>query len=195
MIADIERYVDLMRENHIVVDEQERKAMMDEAVRSIEARTGARAMTDPDLIEEIEYITEYPYGLMGSFEEEYLDLPEAALVNVMKGHQRYIPLEKEKGRLLPGFIFFANTIPKTETEVVRGNERVLRARLADAKFFFEEDKKVHLDLLYERLDAVKFHKRLGNLRDKTERVRLIARFLASTLGLSLEARSTGRPGS
>ena len=64
-------------------------------------------------MEEIEYITEYPYGFMGAFEEEYLDLPEAVLVNVMKGHQRYIPLEKSKGALLPGFIFFANTIPET----------------------------------------------------------------------------------
>jgi glycyl-tRNA synthetase beta chain len=188
VITDVPGYVDRMREGYIIVDEQERTAMMTEAVGSIEARTGARAMTDPGLMEEIEYITEYPFGLMGSFEEEYLGLPEAALVNVMKGHQRYIPLEKEEGRLLPGFIFFANTIPKTESEVVRGNERVLRARLADAKFFFEEDKKVRLDALYERLDAVKFHKRLGNLRDKTERVRQIARFLASTLGLSLEAK-------
>jgi glycyl-tRNA synthetase beta chain len=145
-------------------------------------------MTDADLMEEIQYITEYPYGLMGSFEEEYLDLPEAVLVNVMKGHQRYIPLEKEKGKLLPGFIFFANTRPLTPPQVIRGNERVLRARLADAKFFFEEDKKVRLDVLYERLDAVKFHKRLGNLKDKTERVRRIARFLASQLNLPLDAK-------
>jgi glycyl-tRNA synthetase beta chain len=188
VIDDVAGYVDLMRENHIVVDEQERTAMMTEAIRAIEARTGATAMTDPDLMEEIEYITEYPYGLMGSFEKEYLDLPEAALVNVMKGHQRYIPIEKEKGTLLPGFIFFANTVPKMDAEVIRGNERVLRARLADAKFFFEEDKKVRLDAFYERLETVKFHKRLGNLRDKTERVRQIARFLASCLGLSLDDR-------
>lgn len=187
-VTDVAGYADLMRERYIVVDEQERTAMMTEAVRAIEAKTGACAMTDPDLMEEIEYITEYPYGLMGTFEEEYLDLPEAALVNVMKGHQRYIPLEKEKGRLLPGFIFFANTVPKTESEVIRGNERVLRARLADAKFFFEEDKKARLEDLYERLESVKFHKRLGNLRDKAERVRQIARFLASTLGLPLDAK-------
>ena len=108
-----------------------------EAIRSIEAQTGARAVTDPDLMEEIRYITEYPHGLLGSFEEEYLRLPEAVLVNVMKGHQRYIPLGKE-GSLRPGFIFFANTVPSTPTEVIRGNERVLRARLADAKLSFSK---------------------------------------------------------
>jgi glycyl-tRNA synthetase beta chain len=188
VITDVAGYVDQMRERCIVVDENERMAMMTEAVRSIEARTGAQAIADPDLLEEIEYITEYPYGLMGAFEEEYLDLPEAVLVNVMKGHQRYIPLEKPKGIPLPGFIFFANTRPLTPSQVIRGNERVLRARLADAKFFFEEDKLVCLDALYERLDTVKFHMRLGNLKDKTERVRRIADFLASVLGLAFEAK-------
>lgn len=188
VLNDALTYIDLMRENYIIVDENERMSVMTEAIGAIEARTEALAMTDEDLLEEIEYITEYPYGLTGTFEQEYLDLPEAVLVNVMKGHQRYIPLEKEKGKLLPGFIFFANTKPVVSAEVARGNERVLRARLADAKFFFEEDKAIRLDELYNRLDSVKFHKKLGNLKDKAERVRLIAGFLASTWVLPSMAR-------
>ena len=103
-ITDPAAYVDEMRRRYIVVDEDERLAMMKEAMRSIETNAGARAVTDADLLEEIRYITEYPHGLMGSFEGEYLDLPEAVLVNVMKGHQRYIPLKGEEGSLLPGFV-------------------------------------------------------------------------------------------
>ena len=98
VLNDALTYIDLMRENYIIVDENERMSVMMEAIDAIQARTEARAMTDQDLLEEIEYITEYPYGLTGTFEQEYLDLPEAVLVNVMKGHQRYIPLEKAKGQ-------------------------------------------------------------------------------------------------
>jgi len=187
-IVDPARYVDEMRKAYIVVDEDERTAMMAEAIRSMEGQTGARAVVDPDLMEEIRYITEYPYGLLGSFEKEYLRLPASVLVNVMKGHQRYIPLTGKDGSLLPGFIFFANTRPSTPTEVIRGNERVLRARLADGAFFFDEDKKVPLESLYGKLDAVMFHKRLGNLKDKSERVVQIALHLAAALGLPVEEK-------
>ncbi len=187
-ITEPGRYVDEMRKAYVVVDEDERSAMMSEAIRSIEAQTGARAVIDPDLMEEIRYITEYPHGLLGSFEEEYLRLPASVLVNVMKGHQRYVPLIGKEGCLRPGFIFFANTVPSTPTEVIRGNERVLRARLADAAFFFEEDKKIPLESLYDKLDAVKFHKRLGSLKNKSERVAQIALHLAATLGLPIEEK-------
>jgi glycyl-tRNA synthetase beta chain len=110
------------------------------------------------------------------------------LVNVMEGHQRYIPLEKQDGSLLSGFIFFANTVPVTPAEVIRGNEKVLRARLADGQFFFEEDKRVRLDALFEKLDAVMFHKRLGNLKEKSERIGQIGVRLASAIGLPLESK-------
>ena len=92
----------------------------------------------------------------------------------MKSHQRYIPIEKDDGQLMPYFIFFANTIPKEDKNVIRGNEKVLRARLADAQFFFEEDKKTKLADRYERLSSIVFHVKLGTLKDKTERVMAIA---------------------
>ena len=107
---------------------------------------------------------------MGTFDAPYLELPRAVLVNVMKGHQRYIPLAKEDGSLAAAFIVFANTLPADPAQVIRGNEKVLRARLADARFFFDEDRKTRLDELYEKLEAVMFHKRLGSLKDKAERV-------------------------
>jgi glycyl-tRNA synthetase beta chain len=187
-ITDISHYVEAMRGCSVIVDEEERRAVMMEQIRAIEESTGAKAVADEDLLTEIEYITELPHGLMGTFETSYLELPRAVLVNVMKGHQRYIPLERADGTLMAGFIFFANTIPVSPGEVVRGNEKVLRARLADARFFFEEDRRTKLDTLYARLIAVMFHKRLGSLHDKAERVRRLGVFLASCLGLSLREK-------
>ncbi len=183
-VTGISSYVDDMRSSYVIVKEEERISMMARDIAAIEAKIGAKAVTDEDLLEEILYITEYPHGLMGSFEEEYLQLPRAVLVNVMKGHQRYIPLEREDGTLLAAFVFFANTVPVNASEVIRGNEKVLRARLADARFFFEEDKAVRLETLYDKLSAVVFHERLGTLKDKAERVCNIGLYLSSVMNLS-----------
>ena len=152
-----------------------------QGIKRIEDETKGRAIRDEELIKEIIYITEYPYPLLGSFEEVYLNIPKEVLVNVMKSHQRYIPIEKDNGQLMPYFIFFANTIPKEDKNVVRGNEKVLRARLADAQFFFEEDKKAKLIDRYEKLGSIVFHVKLGTLKEKTERVCSISTYLASIL--------------
>jgi glycyl-tRNA synthetase beta chain len=181
------RYVDELKAACVVVNEEERLATMMEGIREIESKAGGQAVTDEALIQEILYITEYPYPLMGRFEAEYLDLPRAVLVNVMKGHQRYIPLEGADGTLLPAFIFFANTLPREPEQVIRGNEKVLRARLADARFFFEEDRKIKLETLYDRLSAVVFHERLGNLSEKSERIRQIALFIGGSMGVDSQA--------
>ncbi|HME41752.1 MAG TPA: glycine--tRNA ligase subunit beta [Syntrophorhabdales bacterium] len=184
------RYVEDLKAAFVIVNEAERLATMMEGIRAIEGETGGRAVTDDALIQEILYITEYPYAQMGRFEADYLDLPRAALVNVMKGHQRYIPLEGPDGALLAAFVFFANTIPKDPQQVTHGNEKVLRARLADARFFFEEDKKVKLETLYEKLSAVVFHERLGNLKEKSERISQIALSIGKEQGV--DARAVGK---
>ncbi len=181
------QYVEELKAAYVVVNEEERLATMTEGIREIEGRAKGKAVTDEALIQEILYITEYPYALMGRFEAEYLDLPRAVLVNVMKGHQRYIPLEGPDGALLAAFIFFANTIPGDPEQVIRGNEKVLRARLADARFFFEEDRKVKLETLHDRLSAVVFHERLGNLKEKSERIKQIALFIGRSMGVDSQA--------
>ena len=150
-------------------------------IKRIEDETKGHAIRDEELIKEIIYITEYPYPLRGSFDEAFLSIPKEVLVNVMKSHQRYIPIEKDDGQLMPYFIFFANTIPKEDKNVIRGNEKVLRARLADAQFFFEEDKKTKLADRYEKLSSIVFHVKLGTLKEKTERAGSIAAYLASIL--------------
>jgi glycyl-tRNA synthetase beta chain len=166
------------------VNEQERKDIILKGIAGIEAETGGQAIRVYDLITEILYITENPYPLRGSFEEAFLAIPKEVLVNVMKSHQRYIPIEDKNGKLLPYFIFFANTIPVEDKNVIKGNEKVLRARLADARFFFEEDKKVRLYDLYEKLSSIVFHVKLGTLKNKTERVAAVARHIcqSSTFG-------------
>jgi glycyl-tRNA synthetase beta chain len=181
------RYVEELKAAYVAVNEEERLSTMMEGIRAIEGLAKGKAVTDDALIQEILYITEYPYALMGRFEAEYLDLPRAVLVNVMKGHQRYIPLEGPDGALLAAFIFFANTIPREPGQVIHGNEKVLRARLADARFFSDEDRKVKLETLYDRLSAVVFHERLGNLREKSERISQIALFVGTSMGVDPQA--------
>ncbi|HNT43048.1 MAG TPA: glycine--tRNA ligase subunit beta [Syntrophorhabdaceae bacterium] len=174
-------YVDALRKNHIIVNEDERLEIIRQGIARIEETTGGKALRDEELVREILYITECPYPLKGSFDAVYLDIPKEVLVNVMKSHQRYIPIEDAAGRLLPHFIFFANTVPKDDANVIRGNEKVLRARLADARFFFDEDVKAKLADRYERLASIVFHVKLGTLRDKMERVKAIAGYLASVV--------------
>ncbi len=180
-IKDPSEYFDKLKAGYIIVNETERMKTILEGIDRIEKETNGRAIRDEELIREILYITEYPYPLRGSFDVAFLDIPKEVLVNVMKSHQRYIPIEQKDGKLMPYFIFFANTVPKEDANVIRGNEKVLRARLADAQFFFEEDKKVSLLDRYERLSSIVFHVKLGTLKEKTERVIAIARHICASL--------------
>ncbi len=187
-VSNPEAYKELLQSNYVVVDEAARMSMIRKGVAKIEAETGGRAVKDEDLVREILNITEYPYPLKGAFDEAFLNIPKEVLVNVMKSHQKYISLENESGALLPYFIFFANTIPSDDAPVIRGNEKVLRARLADAQFFFQEDRKTKLSDLYERLSSIVFHVKLGTLKEKTERVTSVARYLAEVLGVDADAK-------
>jgi len=180
-IGNPSEYMEKLRNNHVVVNEQERKDIILKGIERIGGETGGHAIEDNDLIKEILNITEYPYPLKGGFEREFLAIPKEVLVNVMKSHQRYIPIEDKNGKLMPYFIFFANTIPVEDKKVIKGNEKVLRARLSDARFFFEEDKKVRLYDLYEKLSSIVFHVKLGTLKDKTERVIAVARHIYQSL--------------
>lgn len=183
-IKDPSEYFDKLKANYIIVNEAERMKTILEGINRIEKETKGRAIRDEELIKEILYITEYPYPLRGAFDEAFLNIPKEVLVNVMKSHQRYIPIEEQNNGLMPYFIFFANTISKDDANVIRGNEKVLSARLADAQFFFEEDKKVGLLERYEGLSSIVFHVKLGTLKDKTERVTAVARHISISLNLS-----------
>ncbi|MBA4417060.1 MAG: glycine--tRNA ligase subunit beta [Syntrophus sp. (in: bacteria)] len=206
VINDPSDYIETLRANYIIVKEEERMAIILEGIRKIEEETGGTAIRDADLIKEICYITEYPYPLRGAFDEAFLEIPKEVLVNVMKSHQRYIPIEKKinppappfekggqetqhaNGGLMPYFIFFANTIPLEDKNVIKGNEKVLRARLADARFFFDEDRKNTLYDLYDRLSSIVWHVKLGTLKEKTDRIEKSALYLATILNYHQEER-------
>jgi len=180
-IKSPKEYIGKLRENFIIVDEKERMDIILKGIGDIEKRVDGIAYRDKELLNEILYITEYPYPLQGSFDEVYLKILKEVLINVMKSHQKYIPIYGKDGKLMPFFIFFANTIPKNDANVIKGNEKVLRARLADASFFFEEDKKIKLEALYDRLSSIIFHVRLGTLKQKVERLFKITTYLADIL--------------
>jgi glycyl-tRNA synthetase beta chain len=181
-------YIEKLRLNGVFVKEGERMGLIKTGIKGIEEKVGGSPLADDELIKEIIYITEYPYPLMGGFDKAYLSLPKEVLINVMKGHQRYIPIEDDDNKLLPVFICFANIRPKDDKVVIKGNEKVLKARLADAIFFFEEDKRLPLYGMYDRLSNIVFHERLGTLKEKVERVSKIATYLVRSLDLGDEQR-------
>ena len=186
-VEGVKAYKEVLRKAYVIVDDTERLKMIEEGVRRIEREINGRAIYDEALLKEILYITEYPFPIVGRFDEGFLSLPKEVIMNVMRAHQRYIPLERD-GVLLPRFLCFANTLPKDEALIRKGNEKVLRARLEDAKFYFDEDRKVRLDSLYEGLEGLIFHSRVGTMKDKVERVRVVAEFLAERLGYEHTSR-------
>ena len=155
---------------YIIVDPERRRAMICEQIAAVAQKCGGTAEITPDLLEEVLYLVEYPTALSGSFEEKYLALPAEAVITPMRDHQRYFPVKAADGSLLPLFITVRNGGREHLDVVAHGNERVLRARLADAQFFFDEDRKKSLSEHREKLKTVVFQQGLGSMYEKTERL-------------------------
>jgi len=166
------------RAHFVTADHEERKATIREQVIAAGKAAGGHAVVDEALLEEVTYLLEDPTPLCGTFEEKYLQLPRELLVTSMKEHQRYFTVEDKDGRLLNKFITVSNTRPEDEAVVVKGNEKVIRARLSDAMFFWEEDQKVRLESNLESLKQVIYQAKLGTSYEKVERFTAIARSLA-----------------
>ena len=162
----------------VIVDYERRKAIIREQVEALAAHENGVAAIDEDLLEEVTSLVEWPVTLAGSFEEKFLDVPSEALIYTMKDHQKYFPVLDKDGKLLPRFIFVSNIVSRDPTQVVKGNETVVRPRLADAEFFFEQDKKKTLASRLESLSTVLFQKQLGTLKEKSERISNIAEDIA-----------------
>ncbi len=174
-----EEYFEKLRKAYVIVDPEERKRLiMDQIKKEADTVNGIPA-DDPDLLETVTYLVEYPYAILGSFEERFLSLPEPVLITCMKEHQKYFAVYSKDGRLLPNFIAINNTVPKDKSLVREGHERVLKARLSDAEFFFKEDQKRRLIERLEELKGVIFHAKLGSSYEKVERFTKIAEYIAS----------------
>ena len=155
---------------YIIVDQERRRAMITEQIAETAQAAGGTAEITPDLLEEVLYLVEYPTALSGAFEEKYLALPAETVITPMRDHQRYFPVKAADGSLLPVFITVRNGGREHLDVVAHGNERVLRARLADAQFFFDEDRKKSLAEHREKLKTVVFQQGLGSMYEKTERL-------------------------
>ena len=178
-VAGFEDYLNKARENFVIADPAERRKLILEEAEKSAAEVGGKLFYTDDLLETVSFIVEYPVIVRGGYEEDYLKIPKDVLTTTMISHQKYFPVVNEAGKLLPYFIAVSNTKPRDISVVAKGNERVLRARLADASFFFEEDKKVPLEDRVESLKKVVFHTLLGTSHKKVARFRKLAIKIAS----------------
>jgi glycyl-tRNA synthetase beta chain len=180
-IASPDQYLGVLREHHVLADVAERKRVMVERLRSAAACVSGELIDDEFLIEENASLVEEPQVIVGSFDETFLALPERVILAVAKGHQRYFGV-RSGDKLLPRYLAVVNTALQPDN-VRRGNDRVMRARLSDAKFFYDEDRKTPLSARREALDGVVFQKRLGSVGDKVARIERLVPLLGRELGL------------
>lgn len=174
----------------VVLDQRDRAAVLREAVQSAAQARGWRAVMDDPPFSEVVNLVETPGVALGSFPESFAALPRPVLVTAMESHQRYFPVETADGAIAAGFVVVHNGDPDSADMIVRGHERVLAARLADAEFFFEEDRKATLSSRVDALKRLVFQERLGTVHEKVTRVQGIAHFLARAVGAGSEIRSS-----
>ena len=180
-VNDLHSYLQKTKEALIIVDPAERLRKIEEGMVREGRLASGRVLGDEGLLKEVNFLVEYPVVLSGSFGREFLSLPQEVVVHSMKEHQRYFPVGDDQGRLLPCFVFVSNIIPKDPKVVVRGNERVLRARLSDAAYFFHEDQKISLEERVEQLKKVVFQAKLGTSYEKMMRFRQLGLFLVDRI--------------
>lgn len=183
-VADADSLVDVVRSASVIPSEAEREQVIREGVAKAEAETGFTAVLHPKTLVEVINLAEYPTVLVGTFDEEFLKVPEEIIVDAMLVHQRYFPLYDKDGKLTNRFIVVSNGDPACAETIVDGNERVVRARLYDAKFFYDEDLKQPLDSYVDHLGEVVFQEKLGTMLDKTNRIQRLADHLAEDAGLA-----------
>lgn len=178
-IRDDKSYINLLKNNFVILDQEERKRIIAEDAKKLASSVNASVILDEDLLEHVTFLVEYPMPVIGTFSEEYLSLPRELLITVMKGHQKYFALEDTRKRLVNHFIIVSNTKNINAETIKKGAERVIKARFEDARFYFEEDTKMPLMNRLEGLKNVVYHERLGSLYSKTQRIAAIADFICS----------------
>jgi glycyl-tRNA synthetase beta chain len=183
-VKDFKNYKNELKKRYVLVEADKRKEVIAKDISNIEKRTGLELIKDDELLDHVANLVEYPVTVNGKFDEKFLKLPKEVLINSMKEHQKYFAMSKKnknKSEITNSFINVINTKPKNLNVVIKGNERVLRARLSDAEFFFNEDKKKKLSLYNEQLKGVIFQNKLGTIYEKVERVVENAKFIAGAI--------------
>ena len=178
-INGVESYLKECKQHFLMVDPETRKASILEQVQALAQKTGGHIKEDEDLLNLVNFLVEYPVAIKGNFDPSFLELPKELLVISMKYHQKYFPVWDNKDKLLPCFITVSNMPEEKGNEIKKGNERVLRARLEDARFFYDEDRKKNIEDFVESLKGVVFQKKLGTIHEKICRITDLAGILAS----------------
>ena len=185
-ITNADSYEEDLRTVYVIADSKERENMIREQIKAIEAEQGVQVQIEEGLLNEVLNLVEYPTAFMGSFDTKYLEVPEEVLVTSMKNHQRYFVVRDLDGNLMPNFISVRNGNENHIENVIKGNEKVLVARLEDGEFFWREDQKLKIADLVAKLDNVTFHEKIGSLSEHMKRSKVIAAYLAEKAGASAE---------
>ncbi|WP_164668581.1 glycine--tRNA ligase subunit beta [Virgibacillus doumboii] len=190
VLSSPEKYQDVLKDNYVIADPNEREHLIVDGIKKLEEEHGYYIPVDDGLLNEVRNLVEYPAVFVGSFEQSFLKLPPEVLITSMKEHQRYFPVKSKEGKLLPYFVGVRNGDNNAIQTVIKGNEKVLHARLSDAQFFFEEDQKHSIDYYLEKLERVVFQVKLGTISDKVNRIVQLTSQLAKQL--DLENQTTDR---
>ncbi|REE93033.1 glycyl-tRNA synthetase beta chain [Paenibacillus taihuensis] len=186
VVSEPSAYVERLREQQVIVDAAEREALIVEQIKSLAAEKGWHIDIKEDLLEEVVFLVEYPNVLFGTFDPAFLNIPQEVLITSMREHQRYFPVLDQEGKLLPFFVTVRNGDRTSIESVAKGNEKVLRARLSDAKFFYAEDQKLAINDALKKLETIVYHEELGTVADKVRRIVNTAGKLASALQLDVQ---------
>ena len=189
VVASADDYESACEKNFVIVDQDKRKELIRRQINEVAAANNGAAEIDENLLEEVIYLVEYPTALCGKFDEKYLSLPSAAVITPMRDHQRYFPVKAADGSLLPLFITVRNGGADFIDTVRHGNERVLKARLDDAEFFFNEDRKKTLEEHREKLKTVVYQEGLGTVYEKTERLQKLTEYIAESVSVDDENKT------
>jgi glycyl-tRNA synthetase beta chain len=181
-IKNADAYLSTLEQSYVIADFAKRKAIIAENVAAQAKALNGVALMDDALLEEVASLVEWPVVLVGSFEERFLQVPAEPLISTMKDNQKYFPLVDNNGKLLNKFIFVANIASKDPSQIISGNEKVVRPRLSDAQFFFVTDAKTKLVDRLPALSTVLFQQKLGTLLEKSERIAKVAAFIAGKIG-------------
>ena len=188
-VRDFAHYLDECERHFVIPDPEKRKEIIRRETHRVAEAAGGKLLPDEGLLEEVTYLAEYPSAVAGTFSPEFLKVPKEVLITSMRSHQRYFSVLDADGKLLPAFITINNTLTEDPSVVIKGNERVLRARLSDARFFFDEDQKVTLETRVESLKSVVYQQKLGTSYEKMERFRALAKSLADFLNPAISEKA------
>lgn len=187
VIPEASAYRDILREQHVIVDVKERQEMIVTQIEKLAQEQDWNIAIKDDLLEEVLFLVETPTVLYGTFDASFLHIPQEVLITSMREHQRYFPVLDKQGQLLPFFVTVRNGDSRSLDVIARGNEKVLRARLSDAKFFYEEDQKLQIKDALSKLESIVFHEELGTIGDKVRRIRKISDQLSTKLNIPADA--------